>query len=636
MKKIAEYIKYSILFAFCQVVLFAAPTYAGTQDFYFDSFSADYYLEHDEKGISTMRVVEQLVAVFPDFDQNKGICRMIPFTNKGGQNVTLKNLNSNNIKVLRNGQRESIYSINKETSYYEVCTGTNEYIRGIQTFTFEYSFENVVTSFSENNKTWQELYWNTNGTGWKQQFRHLVARIHLDKESKWTGDAWCYVGSYGENGSDRCRILSANDVIEFSANNLAAGENLTFDIELENGSFIVAEPEKNYIAFVIVGVVVLICLFIIGFFNTKFAKTKEQRKFYKGYFVKPEYAPSNKYSLVELAQTYIGKRKDEKVALLLDMIVKGKINLVDTGNQKKWNIQIVNLSGVSREEEIILEILNDAAPVKEGDTIEVKSRSASSALHSLGREFEQVGLKKAKEDKLIKKVKTSFSSGNGVIVFFIIMAVFVYLPVFPTITLVITSLAKMSDAGNFWTSSYLNKGVLYVGLYPCIVLTIVAIITTISICAILRSKYHKVENYELAGLEASRFMDGLKLFITKTETDRLAFLQSVNTADMSSQGIVKLYEKLLPYAALFGVEETWMEELSKYYELPDVEAPTWYSSTDFISAHSFNKALQTVSSAASSSIHYESSSYSGGSSFSGGGGGGFSGGGGGGGGGGGR
>ncbi len=51
---------------------------AGVEDFEFESFHADYYLDVDEDGRSTLRTVETLVALFPDFDQNHGVLRHIP------------------------------------------------------------------------------------------------------------------------------------------------------------------------------------------------------------------------------------------------------------------------------------------------------------------------------------------------------------------------------------------------------------------------------------------------------------------------------------------------------------------------------------------------------------------------------
>ena len=145
---------------------------------------------------------------------------------------------------------------------------------------------------------------------------------------------------------------------------------------------------------------------------------------------------------------------------------------------------------------------------------------------------------------------------------------------------------------------------------------------------ILASKYNKYEKRTIKGIEASNYLDGLKEYIDLAEKDRIKFLHSVKGADISHAGIVKLYEKLLPYAIIFGCEDSWLEELNKYYQLPDVEEPDWLATGLILSANDFKSfSTSTMSSVSSATV----TSDSGGSS--GGGGGGFSGGGGGGGGG---
>ena len=116
------------------------------------------------------------------------------------------------------------------------------------------------------------------------------------------------------------------------------------------------------------------------------------------------------------------------------------------------------------------------------------------------------------------------------------------------------------------------------------------------------------------------------------EADRIKVLQSVKGADTTHQGVVKIYEKLLPYAAIFRMEKSWLEELSHYYEFADVAAPVWYMGIGAFSAREFSSAMMAANSSLSSTITHSTISNSS-SGFSGGGGGGFAGGGGGGGGG---
>ncbi len=148
----------------------------------------------------------------------------------------------------------------------------------------------------------------------------------------------------------------------------------------------------------------------------------------------------------------------------------------------------------------------------------------------------------------------------------------------------------------------------------------------------------KIETYQKRtekGLTAARYLEGLKLYVKMAESERIKFLQSVDGADVSHQGIVKLYEKLLPYAIIFGLEKSWIKEMGKYYEFDDVTTPAWYIGMGAFVASDFSDAISEMNSFAGSSISHStaSDSSSSGSGFSSGGSGGFSGGGGGGGGG---
>ena len=207
MKKIRIYLYYIILLLFCLVGINFAEgdkvNAANVNNFYFESFDADYYLYHAEDNTSRLKVVESVTAVFPDYNQNKGICRQIPFTNNNDTNITLPNLTASNLKLLRNGEPEPIYSIVKEDNYYNVCTGDESYVLGEQTYTFEFEFENVVTEFNKNGRDYQELYWDTNGNGSTQRFNKVTARVHFEDANDFSGDSWCYVGAYGKKGMDR-------------------------------------------------------------------------------------------------------------------------------------------------------------------------------------------------------------------------------------------------------------------------------------------------------------------------------------------------------------------------------------------------------------------------------------------------
>lgn len=595
-------------------------------NFYFDDFTADYYLSQKADGTSSLKVKERLIAVFPDYNQNKGICRDIPYTNQDGYNTTMDRPTKTSLNLKRNFLLEPVYSIDRDGDYYEICTGDDDYVTGKQIYTLEYEFYNVVTEFPE----YQELYWDTNGTGWKQRFNSVTARVHFEDEATkkaYEGKQWCYVGKYGISNQTRCKISEIDDGLEFVAKNLAAYENLTFDIQLKSGSFVVPEPPVTYAPIIIMCIAIVLSIVIVAFGIKKFIKKGEKRRYYNGLFIKPEYAPPKGFDIAPLSEIYIGKKKNVNVAILLKLIVEKRINLVkseETGffGGTKWEIQVVDIADIPGEEKITLKLLNGGSEVKDGDKIEIKSRNATSSTISLGKQFDNtLKAKLSKYGWTESKYKVGISGASGIAATIIAFSFIGIAYVAPFVAFV------------FVIGQEMFIGVKAIGRDYFMIISLLSLALAIMIRLILSSINQKYENYTNAGLEMSRYMDGLKLYIKMAEAERLEFLQSVKNVDTSNEGIVKLYEKLLPYAAIFGLEKTWMKELEKYYQLTDMKAPDWYSG-DFRSVAAFTAIRSASSYAGRASMSAGSGSSS--SGHSGGGGGGFSGGGGGGGGGGGR
>lgn len=163
---------------------------ANTNRFSFESFKAEYHLSKDEDGRAVMKVTENLVALFPNYDQNRGIERAIPLNYDGHRIFNGK------IKVWRNGEEERINSTSIENGVKVFRLGrSNQYVRGRQEYKIEYTLTDVIKDSGD----YQEIYWNTNGTGWYQTFDEIEARLILDGDivDQYAGEAACYVGGAG-------------------------------------------------------------------------------------------------------------------------------------------------------------------------------------------------------------------------------------------------------------------------------------------------------------------------------------------------------------------------------------------------------------------------------------------------------
>lgn len=640
MKKKRLFFNYIILTFICQFFLcFLANqntvSAANVNNFYFDKFEADYYVEKDGDNVSKMRVVENLTAVFPDYEQNKGICRRIPYTANGGKSRTIDDLNENNITVLRNGVEEPIYSIKSDSKEYEVCTGNDDYVMGRQVYTFEYSFSNVILEPNDKPKGWQELYWDTNGNGWSQYFNILTVRVHFGKDIEYYDDTSCYVGKNGAKGMERCTTTKTSDGFTFTTDRVKSYENLTFNIRFKNNTFDVLPPEKSYVMIVILIIVLLICFFCLRKPIKKFRNTKSKRQLYKGYFVKPEYEPSKDYSLAELSAIYLGKQKDYKVGVLLKLIIEKKIQLREDGKTlfgtKRWKLAIESIRGLDESEMLILQILNNGDEVKDGDVIKIKNNNTTTELITLGKKLDNSGIEVAKKDGLVTSKFNKYDIENGSTTISTFLIVFTALAfIFPILFAIFESILDNETvviSGGEFLKNHIVSGREFVFFDGAAIIILLSSVITIVTLLVIMPQNRKFYKRTEKGLEESRRLDGLKLYIEKAEKDRIAYLQSVTGAEVTPEGIVKLYEKLLPYAALFGLEKTWMAEFSKYCEINGIDSPAWCDGiSDATSFAAFNNALHDTSNFVTSSSHYESSSSgssgSGGSGSSGGGGGG--------------
>ena len=280
----------------------------------------------------------------------------------------------------------------------------------------------------------------------------------------------------------------------------------------------------------------------------------------------------------------------------------------DSENKKDWSIKLISESGLTDFQKDALKILNGGAMPEIEEAFAVKRQSYSSTVHAITKRYHDEIISALKSKKLLlpEKVTKSLPTTLLILPTFIIAFVWGFM------------LALKSD---------LPDDILYGGLF-IIFAPFASLFVSLIITIVLSTKASVYTKRTIEGIEASKHIEGLKLYIKMAEADRLRFLQSVKGAPRDGQGIVKIYEKLLPYACIFGLEKSWLKELEKYYqEYPDYEHD-WYSGRNLWLLYSFNSRVST--SYNSVSVNPASSSSS---SSRGGGGGGFSGGGGGGGGG---
>ena len=208
---------------------------ADVDDFTFARFDAVYELGRDADRRSELLTTETLVAVFPEYDQNRGIRRAIPRTYDG---------HPTDIRVVsvtdETGAPRGFEVERSEDGAFELVTiAADDFVHGEQTYVIVFDQRNVT--FEPDDLPVQEFYWDVNGTGWAQPFGVVRGELRLEPElvDAFTGDAACYRGY--EGSATPCESLqvdrAAEAVLVAQATALGPYENLTIAVGFEPGTF---------------------------------------------------------------------------------------------------------------------------------------------------------------------------------------------------------------------------------------------------------------------------------------------------------------------------------------------------------------------------------------------------------------
>ncbi|MDX2776214.1 DUF2207 domain-containing protein [Streptomyces caniscabiei] len=571
------------------VLLFGQSALAqSVHDFDILSFDAQYRLGKDNEGRSVLKTTETITASFPLFDQSHGIERALPevydghptklvvesVTNQAGDALPYESRHSDNNLVLRIGDPDT-------------------YVHSRQTYVITYTQRDVTRFFQDTDK--DELYWDVNGTQWKQQIDSVTARVTVDSSlvSSMTGATACYQGQ--EGAAERCETPKSPAVaLSFASTRpLKAGETLTFAIGFKPQTFMAyqqTEDEKlaalllsvwltllGVGAFVAVGAIVWMCVVWSRIMNR--ARGRET--------IVAEYLPPKEASVLVSAQV-INAPTTAVTGQLLDLAVRRYIKIYQTKEKKflqqsEYELELVkDPVDLHPEEQHLLQDL--FGHLKRGERF---------AMKRLRKEYSIVQKLEASRKKVRSQVRGEYRLYEKAV----------------------KEAKRFSTVGTV----FLVAGL--VTLSPFLVVTAI----TGYICA------YTLWPLTEKGRDLKDYLEGLKLYISVAEKERLQMVQSPEGAEKvgridkdDPRQLVKLYERVLPYAVLFGYGKEWLRELGAYYDQSTTQ-PDWYVGNGAFNAVMFSTAINAFSIQAISYSSPSSSSSSGGSTgggFSGGGGGG--------------
>ena len=560
-----------------------SPAHAGVDDFSFESLDVEYQLGRAEDGTSTLTVVETFVALFPEFDQNRGMRRAIPDSYLGAP------LHPELVSITDETGAPRAEETESEDGYYSMTSRADDFVHGRQTYVFTYTLQNVTHHFADTGV--DEFYWNVNGVEWRQPFGRITARVTMpdDLEAARTGAQACYVGSQGS--TQTCAIEDAGGTIAASAENVQPYQTMTIAIGFAPDTF--TEFDPNYLAspwgWLQSGVAVLglgTALVLAAVTRRRHLRDEPGRP-----VIIAEYTPPRGIDALESA-VLLGRTTKAIPAEVLEQAVVGSIR-IEEGPPKwfggtKLKAVLVDPSLADGDGRMLLPgLFPQGLPGEEfefGRSDTRFSTTAQKVLKAASAELSSRGLRR----------KVPLGARAWPVVIAILSAVLVLL-------FGIGALAG------------------YVTAWVPILLIIGSVLVVLLVAGMVSRK-----PLTAAGAETRDHLLGLKEFIEWAEADRIRMLQSPQGAervrvDVSDPRMkLKLYEKLLPYAVVFGQEKKWAEELAVLYGSGN--SPGWYSGSTGFNAAAFSAGISNLSTSASSSS--TSGGSSGGGSAGGGGGGG--------------
>jgi uncharacterized membrane protein YgcG len=581
----------------------------------FDSFDVVYDLDRTGDGRSTLRVTETLVASFPEFDANHGILRVIPVT-YDGHPLRL------HVQSVTDGAGHGWHydtEVDSENMVLKIGDA-DRYVHGHQTYVIAYTLENVTRYFPDTGD--DEFYWDTNGLQWSTSFAEVSATVKLhDGLAELLQSTDCYRGASGS--TDPCEITASDGTVSAHVSDLSAYQNMTIVLGFPQGTF--APADFNLFDYLPPGGVVGIVGTLgaaISAFVLRFTMLRNARG--TGIIVAQYEPPSGMDPF--LAANIVGAPKKGMAAAIMDLAVKRKLKIVERPGTGLFGGTDFGVQQTEPEAENTLHgseltVMNALfSPfggaffsLRTPGLITLRNVTATATAPSevrwlqkndtvLGRQVVSITKNAALDAQRSGLRRKGGGVATLIVVGFVVLA---------GLGFIVTSISAQTEIA-------IAVGVIGINAIVWIGLGLIALVAN-----------RKPLTPE--GAKLKEHLLGLKEFIRVAEADRLQMLQSVSGAeriDTDAGSVIKVYEKLLPYAVLFGLEKEWAGTLGKYY---DQNPPDWYEGGNIsaFNAGAFAAGVGSIASSVASSYSGSSSSSSSGGS----GGGGSSGGGGGGGGG---
>ncbi len=386
-------------------------------------------------------------------------------------------------------------------------------IQGEYVYVIEYTLRNAVNYFDD----YDELYLNITGQGWNVPIKEAYANIKVPGEIT---DQICFTGPVGSTLSN-CTFedVSEEEVTVIVNSELASFEGYTIALKMPKGT-LEDTTGRQRIAFLISNIGILLPVPVFFFLLSILKKKGKNRKL----TVIRHFEPQKGMYPLFAGYVYTSKLDSRHItAEIIQLAVDGYIKI----KQEKKNRY--NLEKIGIEKEISEDSVRNlySGIFKEKDSVDTRKISSNFYLtvNGIEKELQKKAYEEEYFDKKRKKLRGLLGAVGAVGIFLSFMS--------------FGALSYIAATG--WSIGFIISSILFL---------------------IFSSK---VDLKGEKGNEIFYELEGLKQYINTAEKDRIEF----HNDPEKFRGV---FETLLPYAIIFGLEKKWAEEFKDIYKEP----PSWY------------------------------------------------------------
>ena len=425
----------------------------------------------------------------------------------------------------------------------------DDYVYGTVTYVVGYTIGNAMVAGPDR----QEIYLDVNGTGWLQPFGRVTATLDVSElADSLLGEQACYQGRTG--ATDRCAIVRMGDSFRATAADLGPRETMTIAVGFQPGTVATAVPLPHRPGFGWRG---LLAMPALGAACLAFALAMRaaRRSLGRVHEVVTRFEPPADLPPIAAAD-FLGRPETGAAAQLADLAITGLATITSAEEPTATAAQDRGRLGRRPAAELrsgLTVTLTGADDISRGTL-----RAICTTLFGSGRPVSLDGVRHrdiAHSAELRRELLKVLWLRKD--------------PVVPGPMLGVGMVAL-----TLW--GWVQLGMSIPGLgWPFLGCGLLAILLLVAAA----HYYPPLGRLTTKGRQVRDELAGLQRFVTMAEAGRISWLQNAVDAPRvggakDAESLVKLYEPLLPYAIVFGVERTWQQLLGSLYDtLPAAAEP---------------------------------------------------------------